>query len=549
MKKTNNRKPQMSLLDAVETVAIKANDSQLSKEFMASVKKEVKFLAKSFDITDLQACLFCVCVEVGPSDVDYMDLARYLDTSKIAAMKYVADMEALVRRRLLGRDHNTNDDSFCVRPTVLRMLMHNEVYELPDLEGLDVVHFFDEVNVLFENLCEENITIGELKTELADLMMKNSQLDFVRQLKAYGLGENDELFVVYFCAAIVCDDTFQLRVRLLKRLVENKSEWSYIIASLRNNNHSLLTSGILEFACEDGMENNELLQLSNDARRALLSGILPVEPTRIASDIIECKKVTEKHLFYSDELQRKIDDLCSVLSPERYRQVCQRMKDKGFHSGVTCILYGGPGTGKTETVYQLAHRTGRDIMLVDIPSIRSKWVGETEKNIKDIFVRYRSYAKDAKEMPILLFNEADAIFGNRLTDVSKAVDKMENAMQNIILQEMEAFDGILIATTNLQQNLDAAFERRFLFKIKFEKPVPAARMSIWHEMIPELNDEVVRILASKYDFSGGQIENVARHYNIDSILHGAPNDVLATLTAHCNDERLDNGMRHKKVGF
>ena len=156
--------------------------------------------------------------------------------------------------------------------------------------------------------------------------------------------------------------------------------------------------------------------------------------------------------------------------------------------------------------------------------------------------------KRAKLTPILLFNEADAIIGIRKNGASSAVDKMENSIQNIILQEMESLDGIMIATTNLQQNMDKAFERRFLYKIKFEKPTEEARTHIWHAMIPELSELDVHTLASKYDFSGGQIENIARHYAIDNILQGQSEDVLSMLIRHCDNERLDE-KDMRKIGF
>ena len=129
-----------------------------------------------------------------------------------------------------------------------------------------------------------------------------------------------------------------------------------------------------------------------------------------------------------------------------------------------------------------------------------------------------------------------------------AVNKMENSIQNIILQEMENLDGILIATTNLAGNMDKAFERRFLYKIKFEKPTLEARMSIWHTMIPALDEGVTRSLASKYDFTGGQIENIARHYAINNILHGQTDNTIATLTSYCDNERLET-KECRKIGF
>ena len=96
--------------------------------------------------------------------------------------------------------------------------------------------------------------------------------------------------------------------------------------------------------------------------------------------------------------------------------------------------------------------------------------------------------------------------------------------------------------------MDTAFERRFLYKIKFEKPTEEARASIWHSMIPELSELDIHTLASKYDFSGGQIENIARHYTIDTILHGQSGDVLSMLISHCDNERLDEKSQ-RKIGF
>jgi SpoVK/Ycf46/Vps4 family AAA+-type ATPase len=183
-----------------------------------------------------------------------------------------------------------------------------------------------------------------------------------------------------------------------------------------------------------------------------------------------------------------------------------------------------------------------------VADIKSCWVGESEKNIKNLFDTYREHVKKDSITPILLFNEADAIINKRQEGAQRAVEKMENSILNIILQEMENLDGILIATTNLAQNMDTAFERRFLYKIKFEKPTFDARMSIWRTMIPTLNEEDSRFLANKYDFSGGQIENIARHYTIGKILHGDSKDMRKELSEYCNNERLESHDK-RNIGF
>ena len=131
---------------------------------------------------------------------------------------------------------------------------------------------------------------------------------------------------------------------------------------------------------------------------------------------------------------------------------------------------------------------------------------------------------------------------------SRAVDKMENSIQNIILQEMEKLEGIMIATTNLTTNLDKAFERRFLYKIKFEKPTVEARTKIWMTMMKGLNKKEAKIIASKFDLSGGEIENVVRRQTVQYILDGRDMIDINALEESCRLERLSQS-NYAKIGF
>ena len=133
--------------------------------------------------------------------------------------------------------------------------------------------------------------------------------------------------------------------------------------------------------------------------------------------------------------------------------------------------------------------------------------------------------------------------------MQRSVDKMENAIQNIILQEMETLEGIMIATTNLTSNLDNAFERRFLYKIEFEKPSLKAKTEIWKSMIPELTTSDAQTIASEFNFSGGQIENIARKRTIDCILTGKEKTDIETLRRYCQSELISKDSGTKRVGF
>ena len=541
-------KKEMSLLQAIEHVVELAEDSKLSKEFMKKAKAEIQLLAKSYGITERQAVLFCVCMEKGPRRVDYDDLASFLNLNKISVLSYASDIDALVRRRLLKFRDVKDEDDFDIPTVVIRCLKHNEVYELPKRTGLDCAELFELLNQWFEDLDDDAISLRELQEELQKLFDDNKQVGFVHKLREYYLSENEEALVAFFCHCLVNKDDDDIRFGQLEDLFDTKAEFNKAKARLRSGEHKLMTKKIIEHRCEDGIADTTRYKLTESAKRTLLAEMKIDASTEKLSDVIDPRTLTQKQLFFPKDIQRQVDELGSFLQPENLQKIQERMKEKGFRNGFACLFYGGPGTGKTETVYQLARQTGRSIMVVDVPRIKSKWVGESEKNIKALFDRYREQVKRAKVTPILLFNEADAIIGIRKNGASSAVDKMENSIQNIILQEMETLDGIMIATTNLQQNLDKAFERRFLYKIKFDKPTVEARAHIWHSMIPELSEMDVHTLASKYDFSGGQIENIARHYAIDAILHGKSEDVLPMLIRHCDNERLDEKDK-RKIGF
>ena len=540
---------EMTLLRAIERVVEVSKDSKLKAEAKADMAEEVKYLAEHYGITERQAILFCVCMEKGPRNVDFDDLAKHLDVSNIRILGYSGDIDALARRRLLRYRDAKDEDCFDIPQPVIKALKRNEVYEMPSRKNLDCAGLFEVIGQMFEDLDDDAILPKDLYEELQVLFKENPQIGFCKKIKELGrLRMEDFLLLVFFCHQLVNKDDDDIRFGQMEDCFTTQADYVVAKGRLRNSEHPLIIKKLIEHRCEDGIADTSRYKLTEQTKRHLLAEMrLNIAEEKLA-DVIKAKDLKEKKMFYVEENQRQVSELQSFFVPENYQKIRSRMEQTGFRTGFACLFYGGPGTGKTETVYQLARQTGRDIMVVDVPQIKSKWVGDSEKNIKALFDRYRELVKKAKQTPILLFNEADAIIGIRKQGAQNAVDKMENSIQNIILQEMEMLDGIMIATTNLTQNLDKAFERRFLYKIKFEKPTVEARVLIWRTMIPDLSEMDAKTLAAKYDFSGGQIENIARHYTIDSILHDAKEDKLAMLINHCDNERLDENTP-KRIGF
>jgi len=187
-------------------------------------------------------------------------------------------------------------------------------------------------------------------------------------------------------------------------------------------------------------------------------------------------------------------------------------KRKGIDAKI--IFYGHAGTGKTMTAMSLAKTLKKPLLSFDCSKILSMYIGESEKNVRKIFDDFKALSQKAKVEPILLLNEADQFLSSRVEGSGSSADKMHNQMQNIFLEQIERFEGILIATTNLLGNIDKAFSRRFDYKIEFKKPTKKQRLQLWQLMLPENADYEdgfeAESLAS-YELTGAQISLVIKN--------------------------------------
>ena len=543
-------------IDNVNTLLdnyIRENGDDVDIDLTKVGGNNVDYLAKRLGVTPLQAVVFCICVELGPNGIDYNDFARALQISKAQALTLVEVLNGLVRRRLLTLTNNYRGktSSYVIPGRVIKALSTNTDYEVPQRKCEDTVGLLSYFHEFFDELEEEGIKQGLLLEEVNDLFQENAGLDIVDKIERYELCPINRLLLLFFCDKLVNEDDQYLNFFDLESLYPIKKEFALVKSQMRAGSNELMFHGLLEFTCNNGIADTNSFTLTTKARTELLASVnIQVKEEKL-SGVIQAESIAAKELYYTAKVSKQVNKLHGFLNQEKYKVLVERMKERYNRCGLTCLMYGGPGTGKTETVYQLARQTGRDVMAIEVPQIKSKWVGDSEKNIKAVFDKYRAIVAKAKVAPILLFNEADAIIGIRKTGAQNAVDKMENSIQNIILQEMETLNGIMIATTNLSENLDSAFERRFLYKIEFERPDADVREHIWHAMLPELDDNECKTLAEGFDFSGGQIENVARKFAINGILDDLEQtDRLAELTTLCREERINDTLtERRRVGF
>lgn len=538
-----------SILESFEYIVELAENSNFDDDFFAKANTHIKYAARKLKLTPMQIALLSIFVDRSEdSRIAISEIARYIGCRTTKILRLSDDIDVLESKHYVRASRSRKSLSYRVPMQVLKVLRKNQPYVYEPEPVPDTQTFFDRFNHLMEEMDDDEQTHDSLLKQTMEMLGEIKDTVFATELRRYSFCEEDSLLFIFMAHLFVENNDDSIRFNDIDNLYDDDDLPGWLKCELRNRSSDLFITGLIENANEDGMARSDAFKLTDKAKNELLSELNLSAMAKSDNGLIKASSLAEKKLIYNKTEEEQISELTSILSEKRFNEVQTRLRSAGMRPGFCCLFYGTPGTGKTETVYQLARLTGRDIMRVDVDKIKSCWVGESEKNIKTLFDSYRNICKDSALAPILLFNEADAVLGVRMEGASKAVDKMENSIQNIILQEMETLEGIMIATTNLTTNLDKAFERRFLYKIRFDRPTTESRAKIWQTMLKDLSEGDAQTLASQFDLSGGEIENIARKHSVNAILSGKEDTDIEELISICRHERIAR-QEHTRIGF
>ena len=220
------------------------------------------------------------------------------------------------------------------------------------------------------------------------------------------------------------------------------------------------------------------------------------------------------------------------------------------------LFHGSAGTGKTFAAGSIANALGKKLLVTDMSRIKSKWVGESEGNINRLFATFERIVRSVENPPVLLFNEADQFLSQRFENTGTSLDEMYNTLKNLFLEAFERFNGVMIATTNLRDNLDSAFSRRFHLKLELPMPAKAERERLWELhlpfSIPRASDVNIESLASSYKLSGGQIKIIVQNAATEAASRPSKNRILkqCDLEKYCIlEQELSQSNRTGPIGF
>ena len=339
----------------------------------------------------------------------------------------------------------------------------------------------------------------------------------------------------------------------------------------RIKNRSLLEDGS-RLLNDEIMDYEEMLNPFGGITRAfyivddVLQSIIHPQKKKKASRLKLDMLIKEQDIFELVEPNTSLEDV--VLNPKTEetlhnlmrqvdKEVVSRLhawgiKEKKSGIDARIIFYGPPGTGKTMTAHSLAKSLKRQVLSFDCSKILSMYVGESEKNVRKIFDTYADLSSRTKSEPILLLNEADQFLSSRSSGVGSSADQMHNQMQNIFLEQIEQFEGMLIATTNLLENIDSAFSRRFNYKIEFKKPNRQQRHKLWELMLPTnapFEESFDAQKLSEYGLTGGQINLIIKNTAYTVATREEPLFTMADFVAEIEKERSGNFDSEKSMGF
>ncbi len=547
-------------LEAVHEIASVYGLRQYS-HITSDEQKHFRYLRKRLHLEGTEQEIFVQCAILAQMfDNDYIttnkDMAELLHVSHISMLSNIECFNRLKRQQMIRvvmiQDHSNPVARYILRREFVKAALGNADYSVPSFETLNVMSILRQINEMLCETSRNSSNYDQMVLDINYLLEHTQHTQFSRILVEKRLLSAHLVLLLIAIKEMVLNHCHYIVQEDYEDILSDSMILDDLIEELQEGRGPLACW--LENYTQDGLVQPNNFSLTSNAIDELLAEfkIQPItqRPMRHHANMIDCDKIAAKQLYYNAAEEQQITRLTDLLQPENFLSIQQRLKEEGMRTGVCVMLHGVAGGGKTETVLQLARQTGRALFKVDVSDVKNKYVGDSEKNIRQIFNRYERVVDEAvkanRPCPIMLLNEADGLLGRRMKGAENAVDKMENSIQNLILEAMERISGIMIATSNLADtNLDPAFERRFLIKVRFDKPGSDVRAKIWQSMMPALSADDAAALAREFPFTGGEIENITRKHAIDRILYGKRTS-LADLRELCREESC---TQKRTVGF
>ena len=495
-------------------------------EMLLKSKEDLDRIRYFFDVDNNTAAVMAVllCDQIAGNKFDVNRCMRYLGFETINYLEVSANLYELKKKGWLAPVRNNYEtesiNDYYFSKEVMNAILMNDKTLLDIIIPDNVIKALFSIMKFFKNIMadQENDYLVDAVLQYVENFRIFPIIDSILSNEKLNNSEKAVLFyvMVYTAAGI---DEINLDYDLDKFC--DDPSFPYVFKNRVASEKSILfKEGFLEFnapfladfsSVTLGGRLKDQLQIDKSEEKKVFfpKFTQPILPETTA----------DKKLFFNEDNQSQIDEVFQLTS-DTYDDVITRFTEQGLQPGLTMLFHGAAGTGKTELVKQIAKQNNRVVLMVDLSLLLNMFIGQSSKNIKSMFSEYRAAVEYYERTPILLFNEADAIIGKRGVVQNISVDQTFNSVQNMLLQELENFQGIFIATTNLLLNIDTAFDRRMMYKLCFDKPNKTTRLSILKQNFKDIPEDLLAKASSDYNLTGGQIDNVKRRCLTEQLLFG-----------------------------
>jgi AAA+ superfamily predicted ATPase len=540
------------------------NHSNLYKEesTIEEYNNELKIVCDFFDVEPKTGVLLSVIIcDQLIGEVRYIHkVFKNIGFSSLEIISLNNQIKDLVKRSWLKQSNKTfpyakeiksNQTEYIISQHILNAVLFFDKELIENERPLDFTDGLIKLRNYMKHLVDSNLYEDEMYDGVQQFLWDFKENTFLKEItESQELLVEEKLILFWLSSEYIFDrEEFDLDAVCDFLGFENNFIYNFK-QRIKNDKSTLFNTNYLSFV------NPELADFSSitygDKMLDLLTKTcVKVEQKKIKHkfcQLIQPDDIEFKNLYFNARQQQDITKIIDMLSPENYKKMCENFKSHKMKEALSLLFYGLSGTGKTELVRQIAKKHNRILLMVDIASIKSMWVGESEKNIRRVFREYAEALKICDLAPILFFNEADAIL-NKRRKIESSSDQMLNSMQNILLQYLEDFEGIFMATTNYINNLDDAFDRRIFYKKAFELPDENTRFQILQDLFPEWPGDWIKDIASDFELSGSQIQNIKRKLLVDSILFDIDYSNKELLVNYIEEELGFRKKNRTEIGF
>ena len=445
------------LAASLDRIYKKVNAEGFAEDDDNALDEDIRRVRERFSIGERAAVLLAAILENNARNgCDDDDLSGYIGCSNIEFLGFREPLREMEDLGIIQR-RNGRGNRYAMSREAIRSIEKDTDYQPTKHTGLSAEEVFSRIRLLITDYLRDNIDADRLLDDLTQLTEDNLHLDFCRKTKAAlsdeRITETEKRFFYALCYRYVSYGEQDFPIDKLLALTDFLEDEQRLRRAIANGRTNIQRLGLVTFGGDEGFQDTEKLALTDGIKQTFFTEVTLSKPQAVKHrDLIPAEAIKPRELFYDGKVAEQMERLGALLEPANFAGVQQRLEETGMRKGFAVLFAGAAGCGKTAGAYELARRTGRAVFAVDMSQLRSKWVGDSEKIVKGVFTTYREMCRTHELAPILLFNEADAIFSKRLENPEDSVDQMQNSLQNICLEAMENLDGILIATTNLATN-------------------------------------------------------------------------------------------------